>query len=228
MTCPRQCGMQFRRRSLTEHEIEICPKRPIEMQIASLVRKFEAVVTENQLIKKELDVVKRTHREELDTLRQKCSSLEAVCAPVPPFYFALHNFKQWKNDHYTWYSNPFYSHPSGYKVVVSVYPNGRNKGKGSHMSVCMRLQHGEFDDHLQWPFNGQITVEMYNCTTNSWTASAVISLTKDLRDEYVSRPKMFWNRSKGYDKYISQLELQRHYLIKNCASMRVISVKLLT
>ena len=127
MTCPRQCGMQFQRRSLTEHEIEICPKRPIEMQIASLVRKFEAVVTENQLIKKELDVVKRTHREELDTLRQKCSSLEAVCVPVPPFYFALHNYKQWKNDHHIWYSNPFYSHPGGYKMVVSVYPNGRNE-----------------------------------------------------------------------------------------------------
>ena len=112
-------------------------------------------------------------------------------------------------------------------MVVSVYPNGRNEGKGSHMSVRMRLQRGEFDNQLQWPFNGQITIEMYNCTTNTWTASTVIDLTKDLGDEYVSRPKMFWNRSQGHDKYISQSELQRHYLIKNGVSMRVADVKLL-
>ena len=228
IACPRQCGMELPRRMLAEHELEVCPKRPIEAQIASLVRKFEAVVIENQLLRKELDDVKQSHKEELDTLRQKCASLESVSAPLPPFYFAFHNFRQWKSVHHIWSSNPFYSHPGGYKMVVSVYPNGRSEGKGSHMSVRVRLQRGEFDDQLQWPFNGQITVEMYNCTTNTWTASTVIDLTKDLGDEYVSRPKMFWNRSIGHDKYISQSELQRHYLIKNGVSMRVAGVKLLT
>jgi TNF receptor-associated factor 4 len=227
MACPRQCGMEFPRHMLTEHELEVCPKRPIETQIASLVKKFEAVVTENQLLRKELDDVKRTHKEELDTLRQKCATLESICAPLPPFYFALHNFRQWKSVHHIWYSNPFYSHPGGYKMVVSVYPNGRSEGKGTHMSVRVRLQHGEFDYQLQWPFNGQITIEMYNCSTNTWTASTVINLIDDLGVEYVSRPKMFWNRSKGHDKYVSQSELQRHYLIKNCVSMRVACVKLL-
>ena len=228
VSCPQQCGMQFPRRLLAEHELEDCPKRPIEVQIASLVQRFEAVVTENQVLRRELDDIKRTHREELEALKQKCASLEAVCAPVPPFYFALHNFKQWKNVHHIWCSNPFYSHPGGYKMVVSVYPNGRKEGKGTHMSVCVRLQRGEYDHELSWPFNGQITIDMYNCTTNTWAASTVINLTKDLGDGYVSRPKMFWNRSKGHDKYITQSELQRHYLIKNCVSMRVTCVKLLT
>lgn len=228
IVCPQQCGMKVPRHLLAEHELEVCPKQPIEMQIASLVRKFKAVVTENHLLRKELDEVKRVHKEEMDTSRQKIASLEAVCVPVPPFYFAVHNFKHWKSVHHIWCSDPFYSHPGGYKMVVSVYPNGRSDGKGTHMSVRIRLQRGEFDDQLQWPFNGQITIEMYNCTINMWTASTVIDLTKDLGDEYVSKPKMFWNRSKGHNKYISQMELQQHYLIKKCVSMRIACVKLLT
>lgn len=117
--------------------------------------------------------------------------------------------------------------PGDTKWLCQYIPTVAVRVRVTIMSVRVRLQHGEFDDQLQWPFNGQITVEMYNCTTNTWTASTVIDLTKDLGDEYVSRPKMFWNRSIGHDKYISQSELQRHYLIKNGVSMRVAGVELL-
>ena len=44
--CTYQCGAQLRRQLLQEHEMEICPKRLIEMQVASLVHKFEAITVE--------------------------------------------------------------------------------------------------------------------------------------------------------------------------------------
>ena len=45
-------------------------------------------------------------------------------------------------------------------MCLSVYPNGTGKGAGSHLSVYVNLMHGEHDDNLSWPFQGNITVKV--------------------------------------------------------------------
>ena len=74
--CAYQCGAQLQRRLIQEHEMEACPKRPIEMQVASLMRKFEAVVIENQMLKQELDKTKNMHQKSLDEVRQELGDLK--------------------------------------------------------------------------------------------------------------------------------------------------------
>ena len=59
-----------------------------------------------------------------------------------------------------WFSDPFYSHPKGYKLCLSVYPNSTGKGAGTHLSVFVNLMHGEHDDNLSWPFRGYITMKV--------------------------------------------------------------------
>jgi TNF receptor-associated factor 4 len=68
--CAYRCGAQLQRRLIQEHEMEACPKRPIEMQVASLMKKFEAVVNENQMLKQELDETKKMHLQSLDEIKQ--------------------------------------------------------------------------------------------------------------------------------------------------------------
>ena len=57
---------------------------------------------------------------------------------------------------------PFYTHSHGYKFCVNVYPQGNEDGKGTHVSVYGCLMKGQFDDHLKWPFRGEITIQIVN------------------------------------------------------------------
>ena len=56
----------------------------------------------------------------------------------------------------------FYTHPHGYKKFLRVNANGHGDGEGSHISVFVHLMRGEFDDHLKWPFRGDITIQLLN------------------------------------------------------------------
>ena len=60
------------------------------------------------------------------------------------------------------YPPPFYTHSHGYKFCVDVYPQGNGSGKGTHVSVYTHLMKGQFDDHLKWPFRGEITIQIVN------------------------------------------------------------------
>ena len=76
--CAYHCGAQLQRRLIQEHEMEACPKQPIEMQVASLTNRFEAVVTENQILKQELDETKnfKMHQQNLDEVKQELGDLK--------------------------------------------------------------------------------------------------------------------------------------------------------
>ena len=43
-----------------------------------------------------------------------------------------------------------------------MYANGDCDGKGTHMSLYACLMEGEHDDHLVWPFRGEVTMELIN------------------------------------------------------------------
>ena len=170
--CGYQCGAQLQRRLIQEHEMETCPKRPIEMQVASLMKKFEAVTVENRELKQELDRSKKARQHDLDevkqglddlkwahhlqkkelravkeksehlqranytlqkacdTLRDKVDALEKgkmatlekrlVPLPVPPIYVLVTNFDLYQKNNSVFKSDPFYTHPGGYKMVVVV------------------------------------------------------------------------------------------------------------
>ena len=74
----------------------------------------------------------------------------------PPVTFTIDNFYSRKINDEQWFSPPFYTHFGGYKMCLSVYPNGYGEVKGSLMSIYFHMMSGEFDDHLEWPFPGAI------------------------------------------------------------------------
>ena len=298
--CAYQCGAHLQRRLLQEHKTEICPKRPIEMQVASLMQRFETIAVqfkcltvENQQLRQELDKDKEIHKQELSQLNQqldkvkqenqlelnqlkqelsdvkkwkefhltahkeinktcdelkmgqnavrtdtdeqkamqkskfdgletKCTSLQTntVPLPVPPYYFSFRNVNWYQSNDLKYSSEPFYSHPGGYKMSVFVYPNGRNS-KGTHMSVFVAICRGEFDDKLRWPFDGSITVQMYNCTTEQWSNEGTIVMNRNecgLR--YVKRPvDVLTYGSWGYNDFLPISELKSDY-VKDTGTVR--------
>ena len=63
---------------------------------------------------------------------------------------------------HVWYSPGFYTLPNGFKVCISVYPNGHLNAKGTHVSVFINLMSGENDDNLVWPLRATFTVTLLN------------------------------------------------------------------
>ena len=67
-----------------------------------------------------------------------------------------------------WFSRPFYSHRNGYKLCVGVSPQGTRTffGKSSYLAICIYLMKGPYDDSLNWPFKGKITIQLLNQQKN--------------------------------------------------------------
>ena len=106
-------------------------------------------------------------------------TVESLSEPgVLPTELTMTNFEQHKIDNDEWYSIPFYTHPQGYKMCLNVVVNGSGKGKGTHVSVYACLMRGEFDDHLKWPFQGDVTVAVLNQCEDNNHITETIKFTK--------------------------------------------------
>ena len=74
----------------------------------------------------------------------------------PPVVFSIDRFSVRKIHNEEWISPPFYTHNGGYKMCLSIFPNGKDGAKGNHVSLFLHMMQGEFDDHLKWPFPGAV------------------------------------------------------------------------
>ena len=202
--CPFQCGTQFQRQMLREHETESCPKRPIEIQVTSLLKKFEAIIAENRVLRQEIDTMKESHNREIKEMKntheselfelkqeladvkdemkksfeEKFAALQSHTRPLtlPPFYFTVVNVDYYQKHRYSYMSDPFYSHPGGYKLYVKV--SFLDSCNSECMSLHLFILRGEFDDQLPWPFDGEVTIQLYNRTKEEWSTEQSIALNE--------------------------------------------------
>ena len=161
-------------------------------------------------------------REELQT--------HTIPLPVPPFYFSLTNFKYYQNNELDCFSEPFYTHPGGYKMRVTIYPNGYGDARGAYLGVYVAIYRGEFDDQLRWPFNGSITVQAYNHTTEQWSNKHIITMNKECCIDNVERcVDTLRQRSWGYPNFLSLSDLIiDNYLKDTIVRFRVTNVKVVS
>ena len=133
-----------------------------------------------------------------------------TCYHIPPCVVRMEGFQEKKGNDEVWSSDPVYSHFGGYKMCLSVYPNGHKEGKGTHVSVYVYLMRGDNDDNLKWPFKGTIKVSLLNqledgqhCTRQPWSPGS--NIPEDYRGRVTDseRAGTGW----GYPKFISHQEL---------------------
>lgn len=329
------CGERLQRRNIREHEVDICPKRPVEAKLESFKRMTEK---ENRRLQQELSSIKESHKkeirmikhaherafsevqwahqqlsqvyqrkldemktsyekliseqkhvyqqqkeelgklrdiqqyhkvqiDELTKLKQELrqmndrfvrvqaqvqapctcgeliaqqraalatqnltiASLKAHTTPLTltPFYFIVVNLDHYQVNNYMFNSEPFYSHAGGYKMLVTIYPNGVGERKNTHVSVYVGILRGEFDNQLRWPFSGSVTIEAYNRTLEQWSNRTEIVLTPlecDLR--VVSRRvDILVDGKKGYQDFLPLDKFKNDYVKStNTARFRVLHV----
>ena len=83
-----------------------------------------------------------------------------------PVVLTMTGFKQLKHNNESWYSPVFCTHEKGYHFRLRVDANGWC-GTGDAVAVVVSIVKGDYDDQLQWPFEGIITVQILNHISNS-------------------------------------------------------------
>ena len=139
--------------------------------------------------------------------------------------FTLTEFTKRKQLENAYVSIPFYSHPQGYKLCLSVFANGFSNGKGTHISIIVGLMRGKYDDNLQWPLKGRIVVEVLNWRKNSNHYRVnVISLGKSCatEEDFALISAIF--RFIPHSSLLYNPDTNTEYLQDDCLRMRVVDV----
>ncbi|XP_068735606.1 TNF receptor-associated factor 6-like [Montipora capricornis] len=56
---------------------------------------------------------------------------------------------------------------NGYKFCLRINLNGVDSGKGEQIALFVHVMSGNFDDRLQWPFKGNITLTLLDQSSQS-------------------------------------------------------------
>ena len=105
-----------------------------------------------------------------ERLKQQDSRVECVSLRFRHLQgFSVHEFTliefkkcQAKRSNGNWYSEPFFSHPGGYKFQLNVETNGFGDDHGVYMTLRFRLLEGVHDDKLPWPVSTIAHVQLLN------------------------------------------------------------------
>ena len=164
IVCSFGCGELVPRNAMQEHKVSHCRKRPFTCEHCGYHNALD-IVTE-----KHYPICRSRPPYPADYPSKKVfTPPQAAGCPqyrylfnVPPVELTMSNYLQWKEAGKEWISPPFYTHPRGYKMCLKVVASGCGTGKGTHTSVYTCLMKGEHDNQLQWPFEGDIVVEVRN------------------------------------------------------------------
>ena len=155
---------------------------------------------------------------------EDCSYVSAIkpatASLVPKITdFTMNNFQFHKENDDNWVSRPFYTHSQGYKMCLRVIANGQGSGKGTHITVAVYLMKGEFDNHLEWPFRGDITIQLLNQQEDGGHYTRTIYQAKGERSKATVGEKHIcgW----GINKFLVNSELFPKYLQNDSLRFRI-------
>ena len=162
---------------------------------------------------------------QLDTLATIFKCGNQAC----PVTIKMTEFKDKKKIKMEWYSDPFYTHNKGYKMCLHVDAAGNGSGKGTHLSVYLRLMMGPHDDELTWPLRGKFEIKLLNQISDSEHHSMTVTYDDRASDNNAAGRVIVGNRSEtfwGCQKYISNEDLNKitptcQYLKDDCLFFQV-------
>ena len=223
--------------------------RQIEKLTTKLQRKEEETACTIQQMQKEFTLQLQSKDEEIASVTHKMNEISALLESkeeaqamqkhlkttyTTNFCFTMDKFKHRKKKNEEWYSEPFYTHPGGYRMCIRIDANGFDDNKFVSLFTC--IMKGEYDDELSWPFHGKVTVELLNQRKDSHHHAYTITYNAESMGadycDYAGRVLISeMNHGWGNSEFISLLELSEkssstQYLKGDCLKFRVCEVLL--
>jgi hypothetical protein len=123
------------------------------------------------------------------------------------------------------YSEPFYTEKYGYKLKISLCPNGHNDGKNTHVSVYVSVLRGEYDGILPWPLKRKIKfilVDQKEELSQRRNIEKSITPTQNITVQSFIKPKTRSNLGRGYDTFVSHEVLKTEkYIVDGAIFLQV-------
>ena len=240
--CPNDCGVSLQRKAVEDHRATNClleivscsfsyagceekfPRKDMPDHISESLAvhmSLQAISHQKQLKKLEIQIQKLQN--EVKVLRSKgLEDLKCVFTHlrIMPVTLIMNGFAEKKRSNSRWQSQPFYSHQNGYKMVLSVGCNGYGAGEGTHISVYLSIMHGEFDNELEWPFRGALSIQLLNQEGTDDHFHLILAFD-DAPERYTCRvTDGDGNSGWGFPKFIAHADLSR-YLKNNSLCFKV-------
>ena len=202
----KNCGYYNTFTTITEKHYPICSWSPIDCPNQCLVKRLQQQQLEQHLKECSHQIIDcpcrktptgcsvRLPRRKMilhilnqHNLMVKINQTVAIIPPTvspqylhnqAPMEFIINNFNEKKEANEELFSSPFYTYNRGYKFCLQVYTNGYSKSRGSYLSVFAKLMRGEYDNKLEWPFEGDIRVELLNWRADKDHHSHTISFDR--------------------------------------------------
>ena len=184
--CALKCGQKITRSQVTSH-LSTCPKRFVRCKYYQIGCKELIPVDEldTHLVQAKDDHLEKAMSKVMDlstVVGNLCQQIQHPCdpqsafiprpwldnekmTPICPWIVEMSAFSQKRSK--VWFSPRFFTHPGGYLVCLEVCGNGHGSGKGTHLSVYLRLMKGGNDNHLKWPFSLTMQITLLNQASNS-------------------------------------------------------------
>lgn len=96
-------------------------------------------------------------------------------------------------------SAPFRVGRFGYKLCLMVFPDGFGSGRGTHLSVCVQILRGEFDQVLPWPFRKKIEVRLLNQYKRGDVMQTIVPTAQD--PSFQKPTTEGWNPGCGFPNF---------------------------
>ena len=166
-------------------------------------------------MEQQIATLQMTSKAETTTVQQIMKHLKVQTSYT--VNITMNNYLEYKRGKRIWYSEPFYTHPRGFKLCLQVHANGFGDGEGTHVSVGVRLMRGEFDDHLTWPFQGEIVIQILSKVDNN-TQQKTIVFDKMVPETCTRRVTQGERSQRGctFHQFMSHVKVERHYFRNNC------------
>ena len=118
-------------------------------------------------------------------------------------------------------SSPFYRY--GYKLKLSIHPNGDDTAKNTHLSVYLKIMKGEYDASLTWPFHKKVMFTLIDQQQNANDREDIVwSFTSDPKRKNFERPVKEQNLGWGLSTFVSHEILQkRRYIVDEAIFIQV-------
>ena len=241
--CPNECGESIPRKVLDSHLADTCPLEVITCYAGCNERlpRRDIPTHINENLASHLSLQAVRHQQEREKLESRIQSLEEenlklkhellsvhTHLQIVPVNLVMEKFSSKINDEEKWTSQPFYTHPHGYKMCLNVDPYGVDIGEGTHISVFLKIMRGEFDNFLHWPFRGSITVVLLNQKGNEEHRVKTINFNDNTPEE-CTRQVMLGERCDegwGYTRFVTHRKLNANFLKDDSLHFKISRVNL--
>ena len=206
-----------------EQHLETQKDRHLELSMDAVV-KLTTCVSQLQLLP---DLAQQLAGSAMPLSRPWLESLSAL--PFPPWIFKLEGYEEKRANSTAWCSEPFFTHPGGYKMCLQVYANGFKSEEGQHLSAFTCLLRGEMDQFLKWPFRGKLFVCLLNQVEDDNHIPFSPFYRDDAPDEVAARvlPPKNISGGRGKPKVVELSALADpanpsvKYLVDNCLYFKI-------